>query len=95
MAMAPPGINPESATTTEKWSTGIPVTAAAIWASTEAAPWYVVPADDKKNARLIISRIILDTFNSLDMRYPTTDAKRKQELLAIREQLVKEGKRGD
>ena len=38
--------------------------------STKDAPWYVVPADDKENARLIISQIILDTFNSLKMAYP-------------------------
>ena len=63
--------------------------------SMKAAPWYVVPADDKKNARLIISRIILDTFDSLDMHYPKTDDKRKQELLVIRELLVKEGKSAD
>jgi PPK2 family polyphosphate:nucleotide phosphotransferase len=59
--------------------------------STEMAPWYVVPADDKENTRLIISQIILDTFNALKMRYPETDAKRKQELLSIRQQLMKEG----
>src|ERR1700730_14308837 len=35
--------------------------------STSTAPWHVVPADDKKNARLIISRIILDTLQSLKM----------------------------
>ncbi len=56
--------------------------------STKNAPWYVVPADDKKNARLIISRIILDTFKALKMRYPETDEKRRQELLSIREQLM-------
>lgn len=55
--------------------------------STAAAPWYVVPADDKKNARLIISQIILDTFNSLEMAYPKTTAKRRRELKAIRKQL--------
>jgi polyphosphate kinase 2 (PPK2 family) len=59
--------------------------------STTIAPWYVVPADDKKNARLIISRIILDTFKTLKMHYPKTDAKRRQELLSIREQLEKQG----
>jgi PPK2 family polyphosphate:nucleotide phosphotransferase len=59
--------------------------------STKIAPWYVVPADDKENARLIISRIILDTFKSLKMRYPETDAKRRRELLSIRQRLVKEG----
>lgn len=59
--------------------------------STELAPWYVVPADDKKNARLIISQIILDAFRSLDMHYPVTDDRRRQELLLIRKQLMKEG----
>ena len=59
--------------------------------STKFAPWYVVPADDKENARLIISRIILDTFKALKMSYPETGAKRRRELLSIRQRLVKEG----
>jgi PPK2 family polyphosphate:nucleotide phosphotransferase len=59
--------------------------------STKAAPWYVVPADDKKNTRLIISEIILDTFKSLKMTYPETSSKRQQELLSIRHRLMKEG----
>ena len=59
--------------------------------STRDAPWYVVPADDKENARLIISQIILDTFKALKMHYPETDAKRRQELLSIRHRLMKEG----
>jgi PPK2 family polyphosphate:nucleotide phosphotransferase len=63
--------------------------------STKVAPWYVVPADDKENARLIVSRIILDIFKSLKMHYPKTDAKRKQELLSIRQQLMKEGPSGN
>ncbi len=58
--------------------------------STKTAPWYVVPADDKKNARLIISHIVLDTFKSLKMHYPKTDAKRREELLSIREQLLRQ-----
>jgi PPK2 family polyphosphate:nucleotide phosphotransferase len=58
--------------------------------STKNAPWYVVPADDKKNARLIVSRILLETFKALDMHYPETDAKRQQELLSIRQQLMTE-----
>ena len=58
--------------------------------STKTAPWYVVPADDKKNARLMIAKIILETFKSLKMHYPVTDAKRREELLAIRKQLLKE-----
>lgn len=57
--------------------------------STKMAPWYVVPADDKKNARLIVSTIILDTFKSLNMHYPKTDAKRQQELQSIRKRLLK------
>jgi polyphosphate kinase 2 (PPK2 family) len=39
--------------------------------STAHAPWYVVPADDKKNARLIVSQIILETMKELGMSYPT------------------------
>jgi PPK2 family polyphosphate:nucleotide phosphotransferase len=57
--------------------------------STECAPWYVVPADDKENARLIVSRIILDTLNELKMAYPETTAKRRAELESIRKQLTK------
>ena len=38
--------------------------------STHHAPWYVVPADDKENARLIVSRIVLDTLGDLKMAYP-------------------------
>src|SRR3990172_2890695 len=63
--------------------------------STKTAPWYVVPADDKENARLIIAQIIVDTFKTLKMRYPETDAKRRKELLAIRRELVEEGPSSD
>jgi PPK2 family polyphosphate:nucleotide phosphotransferase len=56
--------------------------------STRDAPWYVVPADDKENARLIVSRIILDRLDGLDMAYPETTEERRQELLAIRKQLA-------
>jgi PPK2 family polyphosphate:nucleotide phosphotransferase len=57
--------------------------------STSDAPWYVVPADDKENARLIVSQIVLDTFESLDLSYPKTSPKRARELLAIRKELTK------
>jgi len=57
--------------------------------STHHSPWYVVPADDKENARLIVSRIILDTAEELKLTYPKTSAKRRRELLAIRKQLTK------
>jgi PPK2 family polyphosphate:nucleotide phosphotransferase len=56
--------------------------------STGDAPWYVVPADDKENARLIVSRIVLDTLEGLKMTYPETSAERRQELLSIRKQLA-------
>ncbi|MDH5246172.1 MAG: polyphosphate kinase 2 family protein, partial [Betaproteobacteria bacterium] len=59
--------------------------------STKAAPWYVVPADDKENARLIISGIVLETFKSLPMHYPETDDRRRRELVAIRKRLASEG----
>jgi PPK2 family polyphosphate:nucleotide phosphotransferase len=57
--------------------------------STRHAPWYVVPADDKENARLIVSRIILDVVEELKMTYPKTSAKRRRELLALRKQLAR------
>jgi PPK2 family polyphosphate:nucleotide phosphotransferase len=57
--------------------------------STSDAPWYVVPADDKENARLIVSQVILDTFEGLKMTYPKSNAKRRQELQLIRKRLTK------
>ena len=58
--------------------------------STKHAPWYVVPADDKENARLIVSEILLDTFHKLKMSYPKSTAARRRELQLIREKLVAE-----
>lgn len=55
--------------------------------STRDAPWYVVPADHKKTARLIVSQILLDTFDSLDMHYPAVSAERTAELEVIRKTL--------
>ena len=57
--------------------------------SSSDAPWYVVPADDKENARLIVSQIVLDTFEKLDLEYPETTPKRARELQAIRKELTK------
>ncbi|MDA3877159.1 MAG: polyphosphate kinase 2 family protein [Halothiobacillus sp.] len=57
--------------------------------STDHAPWHIIPADDKKNARLIVLQTILDAFNELDMAYPKTTAKRRKELESIRKQLAK------
>ncbi len=55
--------------------------------STHHAPWYVVPADDKENARLIVSQIVMDALSALKMAYPKTTAKRRRELQSIRKQL--------
>jgi PPK2 family polyphosphate:nucleotide phosphotransferase len=57
--------------------------------STHESPWYVVPADDKENARLIVSAIVLDALRGLKMAYPKTTAKRHAELLAIGKLLAK------
>ena len=57
--------------------------------STANAPWFVVPADDKLNARLIISRIVLETLKDLQMGYPQPDAKRMKELQSFRKLLAK------
>jgi PPK2 family polyphosphate:nucleotide phosphotransferase len=57
--------------------------------STHHAPWHVVPADGKENARLIVSQIILDTLDSLKMSYPKASKARRKELQAIRKSLAK------
>jgi polyphosphate kinase 2 (PPK2 family) len=56
--------------------------------STSHAPWYVVPADDKETARLIVSQIVVETLEGLEMKYPETTDGHQRELLAIRKQLV-------
>jgi len=57
--------------------------------STHHAPWYVVPADDKENARLIVSQIVLDSLSDLKMAYPKSTEKRRLELQSIRKLLTK------
>jgi len=57
--------------------------------STHHAPWYVVPADDKESARLIVSRIVLDALKDLNMAYPKPTKKRRSELQSIRKELTK------
>jgi PPK2 family polyphosphate:nucleotide phosphotransferase len=56
--------------------------------STDYAPWYVVPADDKLNSRLIVSRIVVDALEELKMTYPKTSPQRRRELLSIRKRLA-------
>ena len=55
--------------------------------SSAESPWYVVPADSKRDARLIVSKIILETLHSMHLKYPVADAARRDELKAIRRQL--------
>ncbi len=57
--------------------------------STAQAPWHIVPADDKEDARLIVSQILLDAFHELKMAYPKTTPKRWRELKLIRKLLEK------
>jgi PPK2 family polyphosphate:nucleotide phosphotransferase len=59
--------------------------------STRHAPWYIVPADDKLNTRLIVSRIVLDVVEELKLSYPKTPASRRRELQSLRKQLLEEG----
>ena len=42
--------------------------------STDYAPWYIVPADSKTNRNLLISRLLLKTLKSLDLKYPVVPA---------------------
>ncbi len=57
--------------------------------STHHAPWYAVPADDKPNAQLIVSQILMDTLHKLKLSYPKADAEHRRELRAIRARLMK------
>ncbi|WP_183628632.1 ADP-polyphosphate phosphotransferase [Novosphingobium sediminicola] len=59
--------------------------------STKEAPWYVVPADDKENARLIVSQIVLDALEGLRPDYPDISLEKRGQLQAIRAQLLAEG----
>lgn len=58
--------------------------------STRHAPWYVVPADDKQNARLIVSQLILKTLIDLKLSYPEVNEQRLKELFDIRKRLKAE-----
>lgn len=55
--------------------------------SSDDVPWYVIPADDKENAHLIVSQVILDLLNGLDLAYPKVTPARREELQVIRKEL--------
>ena len=56
--------------------------------SADDAPWFIIPADDKLSARLIVSKILLEKMDALNLAYPTVSEARKTELKAIRAQLA-------
>jgi Polyphosphate kinase 2 (PPK2) len=58
--------------------------------TTDECPWYIVPADDKANARLIIAGVLVDLLDSLNLHYPEPDGQRKEQLKAIRKLLESE-----
>jgi PPK2 family polyphosphate:nucleotide phosphotransferase len=49
-----------------------------------AAPWYVVPADNKWFTRLVVAGAIIDALEKLDLRYPVVDDAKKKELAAAK-----------
>ncbi|MCL4122674.1 UNVERIFIED_CONTAM: hypothetical protein GTU68_032366 [Idotea baltica] len=56
--------------------------------STEKAPWYIIPADDKPTARKIVAETILEALESYkEIKYPELDEKTKARLSEFREQL--------
>jgi len=57
--------------------------------SSKTTPWHVVPADDKYNARIIISQIVINALQDLKMSYPEMTQARQGELRAIRKQLAR------
>lgn len=58
--------------------------------ATEECPWYVVPADDKKNMRLIVSAAILAEMQTMKLKYPELPPEQKQQLQAAKRFLLAE-----
>jgi PPK2 family polyphosphate:nucleotide phosphotransferase len=55
----------------------------------KAAPWFVVPADNKWFTRLVVAAAIVEAVEKLDLRYPEATAAQKKELAAARRELEK------
>jgi len=62
--------------------------------ATEDCPWYVVPADDKKNMRLIVSAAILAEMKTMKLKYPELPEEQNKHLQAAKRFLLGEGKQG-
>ena len=56
--------------------------------ATEYAPWYVVPADNKWFTRLVVSTVVVETLESLDLAYPKVDDAKRKELEAAKKILI-------
>jgi PPK2 family polyphosphate:nucleotide phosphotransferase len=83
--------NPEDVAERGHWKDYMNAYEACLGAtSTKDSPWYVVPADDKQNARLIIAQIVVQTMKTLKMSYPSATAKHRKELQALRKDLQKD-----
>jgi PPK2 family polyphosphate:nucleotide phosphotransferase len=55
--------------------------------ATKAAPWYVVPADNKWFARIVVAAAVVDALDSLDLNYPKADDRKLKELAAAKRAL--------
>jgi PPK2 family polyphosphate:nucleotide phosphotransferase len=55
--------------------------------ATKAAPWYVVPADNKWFARIVVAAAVIDALDSLDLKYPKADDRKLKELAAAKRAL--------
>jgi PPK2 family polyphosphate:nucleotide phosphotransferase len=60
--------------------------------STPHAPWVIVPADNKKCARVLVAAAVLDALKALHPAFPTLDAAQRRELLKARRALEREGR---
>ena len=57
--------------------------------STKYAPWYIIPADKKWFTRLAISDVIIETMNSMDLKYPEVSGEQKKNLEICKDKLLK------
>jgi PPK2 family polyphosphate:nucleotide phosphotransferase len=74
----------------ERWNDYMRAYEAALeTTSTKDAPWYVVPADHKWVARLVVSEVIVETLDALGLEYPAVDGGKRKELAAARARLAR------
>jgi PPK2 family polyphosphate:nucleotide phosphotransferase len=60
------------------------------YTSPKLAPWYIIPADDKLQAHLLVAQIILEKLKSMDPTFPPVDKKEQALMDKAKEQLLKE-----